>query len=284
MKQITEYTTDELIALYKRLSIYATTWWFRYYRMKKMNDGEKDCPIIQYQEENTYLFPSVMWIIAFDGTQKSSNESLPYWHYNDLDYQIHRLKKDEKKNHKDILRLEYEKAALLNIYQSIWWFGGEYEEYKQYYNDCDWMDERWATPADVELSLHSGDDIYIEYGCATNYQMYKFVWETLQYLDIQQLTKLIKFADQGLKKKWENISLGAGRKSRVGEIQQIDIETGEVVNTYTTRNELMEKTGIKKSHLAQCIKTAKDNSSDRTQWKKWVGEDGKKYGFVESLS
>ena len=60
--------------------------------------------------------------------------------------------------------------------------------------------------------------------------------------------------------------------------------TGEVVNTYTTRNELMEKTGIKKSHLAQCIKTAKDNVSDRALWKKWVGEDGKKYGFVESLS
>ena len=48
-------------------------------------------------------------------------------------------------------------------------------------------------------------------------------------------------------------------------------------------NELIQKTGIKKSHLSQCIKTSKDRPYDREGWKKWIGKDERKYGFVEIL-
>ena len=84
------------------------------------------------------------------------------------------------------------------------------------------------------------------------------------------------------RQKWEMIRSNAGRKDKVAEIQQIDIESGSVVATYMMRKDIIAKTGIKKSHLAQCIKTAKENPGNRNEWKKWKGSDGKLYGFAES--
>ena len=89
-------------------------------------------------------------------------------------------------------------------------------------------------------------------------------------------------ADTGIEKKWQNITIGAGRRDKVAEIQQIDIATGNVVATYMMRKDIIAKTGITKSHLAQCIKTAKEKPDNRNKWKKWKGSDGKLYGFAES--
>jgi len=272
MKQIEEYNLDELIALYKRLPIYATTWWFKYYRTYKMKKDEKDKPIISGKLNIKGYYSSPRDVRFFNDLRIDI-----------LDYDIEELMKKGSDHSKEIKRLQLEREAHRIMNESLFWFAGCFEQYVKDYDNTE-DTSRMCRPEDLEEELHSNDDLNVEFGIATDYQVFEFVWETLQYLDIKQLSKLLKFADNGLAKKWENVTFGAGRKSRVGEIQQIEIETGEVVNTYTTRNELMEKTGIKKSHLAQCIKTAKDNSSDRTQWKKWVGEDGKKYGFVESLS
>jgi len=136
---------------------------------------------------------------------------------------------------------------------------------------------------DMECELHMNDQMDIKQGLATDYQVYEFVWNTLQYLNIEELSRLLKFAETGLENKWTFITASAGRKSRNSEIKQIDLETGKVVNTFKTRNELIDKLGIKKSHLSQCIKTSKENPGNTMIWKKWIGEDGKKYGFIENL-
>lgn len=286
MKPIEEYRKEELIALFKKLSVYATTWWFKYYRMYKMKQEDKERPIIE-----CYRFPwsgysySPSRVIAYIKTTWKSNERTDELYqqllpHNTISFKITKLAEDRKKNSNKIMKLQCERAAFLNVYRSIWWCGGEMERYVELYDRLE-EQEDWESPENLEIELHMNDDYNKENGIATDYEVYVFVWNTLQYLNIKQLSKLLKFADNGIETKWQKITITAGRKSKVCTIQQIDTDTGAVINTYTTRNEIMAKTDIKKSHLSQCIKTAKDNPNDRTKWKKWFGSDGRKYGFAE---
>lgn len=285
MKKIDEYTQDELVALYKRLGVYATTWWFKYYRTYKLKPEEKDSPMIKILTEKYHSNPSR--VIAYIKSSWASNEKIDMIYqkllrHNQIDYEIGQLKQDEEKNYREIKKLQYEREAFLNVYRSLWWFGGEHESYVERYDQIPEPDD-WASPEDLEFELGSNDDLNTENGLATDYEVYQFIWETLQYLNVEQLAKLLKFAENGIENKWVIIPVSAGRKSRQCEIKQVDIETGEVVGVYSARNDLMAKTGIKKSHLAQCIKTAKDNPKNRNEWKKWIGPDCRKYGFVEVL-
>jgi hypothetical protein len=290
MKQLEEYTLDELIALLKRISVYATIWWFKYYRMYKMKDEDKDKPIIDHYGRGWYLGASYK-VLAYIKTEWKSNERTAEIYQqllrnNVIDNQIHKLEEaGAEKNRSEIRKLECEKTAYLCVHNSLWWFGGGFEDYSNRLYDSFIQQEgldAWLSPEEMEEQLHSNDEYHIENGVATDIQVYQFVWDTLQYLDIKQLGKLIKFTDTGIEKKWQNITIGAGRRDKVAEIQQIDIETGNVVATYMMRKDIIAKTGITKSHLAQCIKTAKDNPSNRNEWKKWKGSDGKLYGFTES--
>ena len=290
MRQIDEYTLDELVALLKRISVYATIWWFKYYRMYKMKDEDKDKPMIEYLDGLNYM-GNTYQVLAFDKSDWKSNQRSgeiyqQLLRHNVINNEIHRLKEeDAEKNQGEIRKLECERFAYLNLHNSIWWCGGLFEEYSDKGYEAriqGWSVDDWITPEELEESLHSNDEINIENGVATDIQVYQFVWDTLQYLDVKQLGKLIKFADTGIEKKWQNITIGAGRRDKVAEIQQINIETGNVVATYMVRKDIIAKTGITKSHLAQCIKTAKDNPGNRNEWKKWKGEDGILYGFAES--
>ena len=289
MKQLDEYSQDELIALLKRLSVYATIWWFKYYRMYKMKDEDKDKPIIDhYDSSQLDVSFRVLACVKTEWTKKERiSEILQQTLRNNvIDRQLHELRESgAEKNRSEIKKLVFEKTAYLCVHNGIWWFGGGFEDYSNRLYDSLVQQEgydAWLSPDEMEEELHSGDELNIENGVATDIQVYQFVWETLQYLDIKQLGKLLKFADTGIEKKWQNITIGAGRRDKVAEIQQIDIETGNVVATYMMRKDIIAKTGIKKSHLAQCIKTAKDNPGNRNEWKKWKGSDGKLYGFAES--
>lgn len=66
-------------------------------------------------------------------------------------------------------------------------------------------------------------------------------------------------------------------------IEMIDVETNEVVQVFSTRAECIEKTGITKSRLSQCLNSTKD--PNKYSWHKWKektgGKDGKKYYFHE---
>ena len=264
MKQIEDYTQEELVALYKRYSLYATTWYFKYYRTYRMKDNKEALIDRDFKPANSAEWVSYMWHIA---------------EFN-IDFQIDDLQNKKTDNKRELSKLKYSKEGIRIIDKSIYWFGGGHEEYVEKYNSAQ-DSTGWETPEEREEQLHSGDDIHIEYGTATDYQMYQFVWNTLQYLSIPQLGKLLRFADRGIGNNWERVQSLVGRKSKVCEIQQIDIDSGEVVGVYMTRNELIEKTGIKKSHLSQCIKTSKVNPNNRLAWKKWKREDNRLFGFVE---
>ena len=293
MKQIDEYTLDELVALLKRINVYATIWWFKYFRMYKVKEEDKDKPMIECVKNDLFYFGNTYRVIAFDNSKsdwesnaRTEEIAQQLLRHNLIESEIHKLEEDgAEKNLGEIRKLECERFAYLNLHNSIWWCGGLFEEYadKGYEKRIqEWSVDDWKNPEELEESLHSNDEINIENGVATDIQVYQFVWDTLQYLDVKQLGKLIKFADTGIEKKWQNITIGAGRRDKVAEIQQINIETGNVVATYMMRKDIIAKTGITKSHLAQCIKTAKDNPSNRNEWKKWKGEDGILYGFAES--
>ena len=283
MKKIEEYSQDELIALYKRLNVYTTTWWFKYYKTydkyykeyrQKTNKEEE--PVIIWKLDNTKLLNQSMSFIDIADHERffiSSREAT-------IERTIEELKSTvmDDKTGREIKKLTYEKEALRITKECLYWFSGLYERDVEKYEE---NNPNLCSPDEIMEELHFTDEYNIKNGLATDYQVYQFVWETLQYLSKEQLSKLLSFADRGLKNKWEKISSRAGRKSRECPIRQVDIETGAVINTYSTRNDLMAKTGIKKSHLAQCIKTAKDNPDRRNEWKKWKGENGRLYGFVE---
>ena len=272
MKKLEEYTVEELISLYKRMSIYATTWFLKYSRLYKMKEEEREEPFLIRLYNQYAEYDNRPWPILF-----AKDRHIEY-----LKMVFDQCDKNDKKWN----RLRYELEAERCFAESIYWFCGGHEQYIEDSSNPKFLrivEERgWSLPDEREVELHINDESNIEYGIATDYQVYQFIWDTLQYLNVAQLTKLLKFADKGLNNKWENIQITAGRKSKVCEIQQIDIESGEVICVYKTRNELMEKTGIIKSHLSQCIKTAKDNPNNRLVWKKWKGNDGKLYGFVEA--
>lgn len=267
MKQIEEYTKDELVRLCKEYSVRMTIWWFRFYRMYRMKPEEKDEPIImrKLDLEQSPRFPN------------------KYYHIldiNELEYKIGRLSENYGENYKKIRKLRFECEALRLIDKCLYWFWGGYDSGLPFLRD-----HYSRIPAeDMMFELHMCDDSRERVGMATELEALEFVWNTLQYLDIDQLGKLLKFTIQGEESRWDadSMSMDPGRRSKVCEIRQIDIETGAVVNTYQTRNELMQELGIKKSHLSQCIKTSKESPNDRDAWKKWVGKDDRKYGFKEA--
>ena len=281
MKKLEEYCQEELIALYKSINVYSVTWWFKYSRMYKKKPEEKDEPFIQsvidryteFEKEGRCIPRSIRW----------ANLA----HIDNVQCKIDKKKKKKGADNRDCQILIYEKSALNTINQCLYWLGGEHDYHveceSEGYDYCmDKLDD-FRSVDDMECELHMNDQMYVNQGQATDYQVYEFVWNTLQYLNIEELSRLLKFAETGLENKWTFITASAGRKSRNGEIKQIDLETGKVVNTFQTRNELIDKLGIKKSHLSQCIKTSKENPGNTMIWKKWIGEDGKKYGFIENL-
>lgn len=286
MKRIEEYTREELIALYKRMNVYSTTWWFKHYKMYN-----------KYYKE--YLERSKMENAPFilkefdEWKELNPNSNLVEWadEYGQLFYQIRmstidskigelRNKDEGDKIDREIKKLSYEREALRIASQCLFWFAGVYDKYVNDFQFFTNREERMS-PEEFESDLHLNDSINVNNGLATDIQVYEFVWETLQYLSINQLSKLLSFAEKGVINKWNIITTKAGRKSRKCEIKQIDIEIGEVVGTFNTRKELIDEIGISKSHLAQCIKTAKENPGNRNEWKKWKDKNGKLYGFVE---
>ena len=281
MKKLEEYSQEELIALYKRITVYSVTWWFKYSRMYKMKPEEKEEPFIQSEIDRYTEFEKEGRCIP--RSIRRSN----LVHINVIQYKIDKITRTKGTYNRDCQKLVYEESALKTINQCLYWFGGEYERHVEVESEGHeyLMDNYYEVRSveDMECELHMNDQMYVNQGLATDYQEYEFVWNTLQYLNIEELSRLLKFADTGLENKWTFITASAGRKSRNGEIKQIDLETGKVVNTFQTRNELIDKLGIKKSHLSQCIKTSKENPGNTMIWKKWIGEDGKKYGFIENL-
>ena len=281
MKKLEEYSQEELIALYRRISVYSVTWWFKYSRMYKMKPEEKEEPFIQsvidryteFEQKDRCIPRCVRW----------ANLA----HIDLVQCKIDRIERRKGADNRDCQILVYEKSALTTINQCLYWLGGEHD----YHVECEsegydfWVDklDDYRSVEDMECELHMNDQMYISQGQATDYQVYEFVWNTLQYLNIEELSRLLKFAETGLENKWNFITSSAGRKSRNCEIKQIDLETGKIANIFNTRNELIDKLGIKKSHLSQCIKTSNDNPGNTMNWKKWIGNDGKKYGFVEHL-
>ena len=281
MKKLEEYSQEELIALYKRITVYSVTWWIKYSRMYKMKPEEKEEPFIQSVIDR---------YTEFEPKDRCIPRCVRWANLAHMDYvqcKIDNIEKKKGTDNRDCQILIYEKSALNTINQCLYWLGGEYDYHvdceSEGYNYCMDKLDNFRSVDDMECELHMNDQMYVNQGQATDYQVYEFVWNTLQYLNIEELSRLLKFAETGLENKWTFITASAGRKSRNSEIKQIDLETGKVVNTFKTRNELIDKLGIKKSHLSQCIKTSKDNPGNTMNWKKWIGENGKKYGFIENL-
>lgn len=290
MKEIKDYTKEELIALYKRMNVYTTTWWYKHY--KTYDNHYKD-----YLEKHDIDNAPVILIDWYRWNELNPKYDYKYWSYHygvwfsnisnsNVEMKIDNINGKiergtaSKSEIAELTKLKYKLEAGRINSECLWWFG-QFETYKEKWDNGEIVHD-FVSPDEHVEELHMNDNANREFGRATDFEVYSFVWNTLQWLTVDELNKLLKFAENGVVNKWQSIKSKAGRKSRIVEILQMDFKSGEVVHTYSTRNEVIENTGISKQHLSKCILTAK-NSKDMNSWKKWKDVDGTVYVFYENF-
>ena len=111
MKQIEDYSKEEIISLCKRLSIYATAWFFKYYRTYKMKDEEKEEPFIEREFQGTEGYKKTTYYIFFKKRDRS-----------DVQYQLNRLNKDRADYETKHQRLLYTDEACRMMIETVYWF------------------------------------------------------------------------------------------------------------------------------------------------------------------
>ena len=275
MKRLEDYSNEELKALYKRFGVYAVTMHFSKYA----KDFKR--PLIRSFVWTGNYHDNPFRQRAFCSMQIETNK-----------LKIDRLM-ESSGNKDDIMLLIYENEYLNIMRRCLLWFCNGYEmddvkgmvEYDKdtSFNKVAEFTDHAANPEESLDTLFMNDEDNFNNGIATDLQMLDFVWDTLQWCSQEDFKKLLSFADKGLVSDWENTEFNKRRYAKKPKpiIRQADVETGDYVAEYATRQECIEKTGIKKSYLCQCLDSARANKYSCATWKKWKGQDGRKYYFID---
>lgn len=105
-------------------------------------------------------------------------------------------------------------------------------------------------------------------------------------IDLDKKTDDAPVPTSSLKSSTLNVSkkeLGTDKRIKNRNILMIDVDTDEVIKTFSNREELLNEVGISKSNLSICI-TANKNPN-KGSWRKWKNkDDGKRYYFVEKIT
>ena len=214
---LSSYSKEQLIALYKSYTTYYMTEWIinrkRYHEDKNIEMLDTD---------------KVSFINKFELYQlKISN----------LEYELQNEEiSDSKKQEIN------DKINLYQILSDIILFCTDL--YAKYLTSG--TDEMKELVEDREYELHMNDEYDVEIGKATRIEIYHFIYNTLRYLSIKDLNKLLLLAD----KKFDDRSKV---KSLIGKkIFKYDLD-GNLLAVYNSRQECMEDNNIKKSLLSQIL-------------------------------
>jgi len=253
IRTLDSYSMDELKRLYKSFLLYLTTDWMKYCK--------------RYRGEN-YVYDNFLY----------NKEDEPHFlsflcGVDELHLEIGKYKNEREKQF-----LEHE-VSVLHFFREIrYWFHGIRERHKQsfmksrldhYKSRCrldgkeyreedydveEEFYEKYGTDEELEDELHINDAIDREYGRATKYEIMQFVWETLRFCDYNELSKLVKLADN----KFEFNQRHRPRFNK--KIYKYDLE-GNLVAEFENRAECIEKDGISKNALSMVL------SGKRKQYK-----------------
>lgn len=238
IKPLSDYTMDELKKLYKSFSLYVTTEYFKY---RKIYKDDEHLSIINVTGEG---YSTEFHQRLFNSFRISTLDS--------------RIERGDYKNEEEMFKYRNEIAALRNVNETLYWFIGCGEKIIENYG----TDELDDYENELYEELHLNDDYDIENECATKYEIYTFIWETLRFCSIKELSNLCKFAD----KKFEFNQAHRPRKN--AKIFKYD-KDDNLIATYNNRAECIEKDNIKKSMLSLVL------SGKRKEYKgyKYVEED-----------
>lgn len=217
MKNLGDYQISELKKLYKSYTLYIVTEYFKYYKRYKKRDKidflEINIPGYISKPEDNCLFMSMRiktLEIKIDIEDYKSEAELQNW-----------------KN--ELLTLKTCQDVLLYCTDEI----NKFSEEKQ--------DE-------LLEELHMNDDYDEENDRATKLEILEFIWNTLQYCDVQQLNKLIELAD----KKFIIEKTIAHRPAKNKPIRKYD-KDNNLITIYKNRAECIEKENISKATLSKII-------------------------------
>ena len=200
MKNLKEYSNEQLISLYKRYDLFVIT---KYIGMF-LKDEER--PLINKE----------LWIKNDKGITNAY--SIPYnvnfWISMRIDNLQTQYDNEESVNKQNKIKLEIEwlkaKYQAIRLFASGWLKTNEEENLV---NDSEYIEPAKAFNHFIKCfpnaldELTMNDDINNMLERATDFKMYQFIYETLQYCSNDEIEYLLKFVDKGLKSQWENVDM-----------------------------------------------------------------------------
>lgn len=217
MKTIEQYTTDELKKLYKSYTLYIVTEYFKYY--KRYKNKEK----IDFLEVN------------IPGYISSPADQRVFMGMRVKTLQI-KIDVHDYSTENELQNMRNEMLTLKTCQDVLLYCASRLEEFDE------------ETQDELLEELHMNDDYDEENDRATKLEILEFIWNTLQYCDVQQLNKLIDLAD----KKFIIEKTIAHRPAKNKPIRKYD-KNNNLITIYKNRAECIEKENISKSTLSNLL-------------------------------
>ena len=230
IKNINEYSNDELKKLYKSYGLYLVTEYFK--KIRTYAKDNNDAPIVFIGLLDIYTKFNTVKVLPLN----ISLSNVKYKNMIDIDYND----PEERK------KVNNKYTAISICDKTHFWirddFHGKVEQILDSYDENNEIKSGWV---ECYEELHINDVQDIEMGRATQYEIYKFIWDTLRFCDTKTLNKLIKLASNHFEIKPST----AHRPKNNKKIYKYD-KNNNLIATYNNRTECIEQDGIKKSMLS----------------------------------
>lgn len=219
IKPLEDYTTEELQKLYKVQSVCILTEWFK---NRKRYHNE---PIIDILD-----------------VTKTQQDHLRFLNVCKIKNIVHQLETDEDVDNIEKENLLNQKIVFETCNEVLFWCAGGFVQVKQMYD----AGKEVQNPVELFNELHEYDDFDIKFGRATKWDIYLFIWSTLRYCSAKELANLLKLSEKKF------IVRDVGRPVVEKVILKFD-RFGNLVETFKSRQECMEKDNIGKQCLSHVI-------------------------------
>ena len=231
IKDIKEYSNDELKNLYKSYGLYLVTEYFR--NVRKYKKEQKNSPIVFVNIMDIYTDFSKVNVI----TLNTSTIKMKY----DNMLNVTDESKEEYKAIKDT------HTAISICDKSMFWCRDNFhDEVEQAVDNYDENNDIEAGRVEWYEELHMNDETDKYMNRATQYEIYKFIWETLRFCDIKTLNVLIKLADKRF------IVHKPHRPANNKHIYKYD-KKGNLMGMYENREQCIKQEGITKYALSMIL-------------------------------
>ena len=231
IKDIREYDNEELKKLYKSYSVYLVTEHFR--SLRKYRKDNKDAAIVFVGINDLYTDFNKASVITI-------NTSLLRMKYEKMMETI-----DETQEEYKTIKDTYNAIQICD--NAMFWLRENFhDEVAQLVDNYDENNEIEAGRVEWYEELHMNDEANKYLNRATQYEIYKFIWETLRFCDMKTLNVLIKLADKHF------IVNKPHRPANNKHIYKYD-KNDNLMAMYENREQCIKQEGIAKNALSMVL-------------------------------